>query len=131
MSRVQYFGLLSLVALGVVVVAAINSSAQKVEAPKASSRPAFGGAGPDILHMGPYLEVKGTESLPVLYSSQPALFRVYNDGEQAVRIVGGASGKEELARIEPGKFQYVGDTRMNVVGTEKDKVTTVYFVIFK
>lgn len=132
MTRVQYFGLLGLVCVGFVVVAAINSSAQKVEAPKAAApRVAFGGAGPDILHMGPFLEVKGEESLRVVYTNQAALFRIYNDGQQAVRIVGGENGEDELARIEPGKFQFIGAKLMKVVGTEKDKVTTVYFVHLK
>jgi hypothetical protein len=122
MTRFQYLGLLGLVCFGLVAVAAMNSSAQKV---------AFGGAGPDILHMGPFLQVKGQESIPVVFSSQSTLFRIYNDGEQAVRIVGGANGMIELAKIEPGKFQFIGDTQMKVVGTEKDKTTTVYFVHLK
>ncbi len=123
MTRIQYLGLVALVCFGLLGVAAINhSNAQKV---------AFGGAGPDILHVGPFLEIKGEESLPVVFSNQAALFRIYNDGQQAVRILGGVDGKTELAKIAPGKFQFIGDTQMKVVGTEKDKITTVYFVHLK
>lgn len=125
MTRGQYLGLLGVVCFGLVVVASLNSNAQKAAAP----RLAVGGAGTDLLHMGPFMEVKGTESLPVLFSNQSVLFRVYNDGQQAVRIVGGSGS--DIATIEPGKFQFVGDTHMKVVGTEKDRVTTVYFVHLK
>jgi|GEM_PF-5256340 len=123
MTRMQYLGLVGLVSFGLLMAAAINhSSAQKV---------AIGGAGADILHMGPFLQIKGEETLPVVFSRQAALFRVYNDGGQAVKILGGVDGEFELARIAPGTFQFVGDARMAVAGTEKDKLTTVYFVHLK
>jgi hypothetical protein len=124
MTRTKYFGLIGIVCFGLLAAAAINHSI-------AQQRVAFGGAGNDILHMGPFLEVKGEQSIPVVYSSQSTLFRVYNDGQQPVKIFGGPDGKLLLALIEPGKFQFVGDSRMIVAGTEKEKVTTVYFVHLK
>ena len=124
MTRTQYFSLIGIVCFGLLAAAAINHST-------AQQRVAFGGAGNDILHMGPFLEVKGDQAIPVVFSSQAAFFRVYNDGQQPVKILGGADGKFLLATIEPGKFQFVGDARMTVVGTEKEKVSTVYFVHLK
>lgn len=81
--------------------------------------------------MGPFLEVKGQETLPVLTSNSPVLFRFYNDGQQAIRIVGGEAGKEELATIQPGTFQFVNSTNLKIIGTEKDKKTTVFIVHLK
>lgn len=125
MTRAQYFGLLGLVGCGLVVVASMNSNAQRIVAPKV----AVGGAGSDLLHMGPFLEVTGTETIPVVLSNQSTLFRIFNDGQQTVRILN--KSNDEIASIAPGKFQFIGDTHMKVVGTEKDKVSTVYFVHLK
>jgi hypothetical protein len=122
MSRSQFLSLLALVCFGLLATTVVTSSAQRV---------AVGGAGTDLLHMGPFLEVKGQETVPVLLSNNAALFRIFNDGQQAVRIVGGPSGNAELAKIEPGKFQFIGDTQFKIVGTEKDKVTTVFIVHLK
>jgi len=130
MNRFQYLGLLAVVCFGLVGVATVSSNAQKI-APANPPRVAFGGAGADIMHMGPFVQIKGEEEVPVLSSSQSAMFRFFNDGEQAVRIYGGVGMKSELARIESGKFQFVGDTNLKIVGTEKDKVTTVYVVYQK
>ncbi|WP_425617892.1 hypothetical protein NA78x_001582 [Anatilimnocola sp. NA78] len=128
MTRFQYLGLLAVVCFGLLAVAAVNSNAQK-GAPGNPPRVAFGGSGADIMHMGPFVQIKGKEEVSVLSSGQAALFRFYNDGEQAVRIFGGAGS--EIAKIEPGKFQFVGDTHLKIVGTEKDKATTVYVVYQK
>lgn len=122
MSRYQFCGLLALVCFGLLATAAVTSNAQRV---------AVGGAGSDLLHMGPILEVNGQETLPVLTSGSPVLFRFYNDGQQAVRVIGGDSGKEELALIKPGTFQFVNWTNLKIVGTEKDKKTTVFIVHLK
>jgi hypothetical protein len=36
-----------------------------------------------------------------------------------------------VAKIEPGKFQFVGGKRFAIVGTEKDNSTTVFLVHLK
>jgi hypothetical protein len=122
MTRIQYVGLVGLVCFGVIAAAAIHSSAQRV---------AVGGSGTDLLHMGPFLEIKGQQEIPVLNSDNSALFRIFNDGGQAVRILGGPDGALEVTKIEPGKFQFVGGKRFAIVGTEKDKSTTVFLVHLK
>lgn len=130
MTRFQFLGLVAILGAGWLTWGAILSPAQK-PLPAGPPRVAVGGAGADILHMGPFVQIKGLAEVPVLNTNQPALFRFFNDGEQAVLIVGGAGLKTELARIEPGQFHYVGDTNLKIVGTEKEKSTTVFMVYQK
>ena len=135
MTRLQYLGLVAIIGAGLLVLGAVQSKAQRpagaVPGAPGAPRVAFGGSGADILHMGPYVEIKGLAEAPVLNSDQHHLFRFYNDGEQAVMIFGGAGMKTELARIEPGKFHFVGDKNLKIVGTEKEKSTTVFVVYQK
>lgn len=129
MTRFQLLGVMAIIGVGVVTWGGVQ--AQKPIPGGPPRVVAVGGAGADIMHMGPFVQIKGTEETPVLNSNVHALFRFYNDGEQAVLIYGGAGMKTELARIEPGKFQFIGDTNLKIVGTEKEKSTTVFVVYQK